>query len=119
MKIRIALAMLLFVMHVLARTAGEQGRIDYLINSLGQLHNAVFIRNGTEYNSGAAQNHLRQKLRVAGERIQTAEQFIQYCASESSMSHKPYQIRFADGKSQNTADYFGGKLREYDQAQRR
>jgi hypothetical protein len=114
-KIDIFIVALLFaITAVFARDAHEQARIDYLIDSLGQLKGAVFIRNGSEYAAAAAQKHLRDKLNYGGERIQTAEQFIKYCATESSLSHKPYQIRFADGHAANTADYFNQKLREFD-----
>jgi hypothetical protein len=98
-----------------ARDAREQQRIDYLIESLGSLKGAVFIRNGTEYDAAKARAHLRAKLDYVGERVKTAEQFIQYCASQSSMSHQPYQIRFSDGRTVGTADYFGGKLKEFDE----
>ena len=115
MRILVSFVLLLSVSCALGRSLKEQARIDYLIESLGELDGAVFIRNGLEHNAAAAQSHLQQKLRFAGERIQTAEQFIKYCASESSITHKPYQVRFADGRVQNTADYFEAKLREYDQ----
>ena len=114
MKFRIALVLVLTATFLFARSAHEQARIDYLIQSLGQLPGAVFVRNGSDYQAAEAQSHLRQKLNYAGERIQTAEQFIKACATESSMTHKPYQIRFSDGRTQNTADYFFSKLREYD-----
>lgn len=120
MKFRLAIVLLLCSFYfALARSPQEQTRIDYLIESLGKLHGAIFIRNGTEYNASAAQDHLQQKLRFGGERIETAEQFIKYCASESSMTHKPYQIRFADGHVQNTAEYFTARLREFDEAKAR
>src|SRR2546421_9728734 len=101
------LLFLLLVPSVLpARDARQQQRIDYLIQSFSSLKGAVFIRNGTEYDAQAAREHLQQKLNYAGERIKTAEQFIKYCASESSMSHKPYQIRMADGTVTDTAPLF-------------
>src|SRR5690349_17161971 len=99
-------AVLIAATAALARDVHEQARIDFLIASLGKLHGAAFIRNGSSYDAAAAQDHLRQKLDYAGKRVQTAEQFIQYCATESSMSHQPYQIRFADGHLTNTADFF-------------
>jgi hypothetical protein len=100
------------------RDQHEQQRIDYLIDSLSNLKGAVFIRNGTEYDASKARGHLLQKLNYAGERVKTAEQFVQYCATESSMSHKPYQIRFADGHVVTTSEYFAEKLREYGAGQR-
>jgi hypothetical protein len=98
----------------LARDTREQQRIDYLMQSLVSLKGAVFIRNGSEYDAQAARAHLQTKLDYAGVRIKTAEQFVQYCASESSMSHQPYKIRFADGKVVATAIYFAEKLKEFD-----
>ncbi|SRR5581483_264382 len=110
------LSLVLTTTAVFARDAREQARIDFLMDSLGQLKGATFIRNGREYDAAAARSHLQDKLNYGGEKIQTAEQFIKYCATESSISHKPYQIRFADGHTVNTADYFSAKLREFDQA---
>jgi hypothetical protein len=97
-----------------ARDAREQQRIDYLMQSLGALKGAVFIRNGKEYDAAAARDHLQTKLNWGGERIKTAEIFIKYCATESSMSHRPYTIRFADGTVVEPAVYFGDKLKEFD-----
>jgi hypothetical protein len=47
--------------------------------------------------------------------VKTAEEFVKYCASESSMTHEAYRIRFADGTSTKTADFFASKLKEFDQ----
>jgi hypothetical protein len=105
----IALPVLLF-----ARDAREQQRIDYLIQSFSSLQGAVFIRNGKEYDAQAARDHLQSKLNHAGERVKTAEQFIKYCASESSMTHQPYKIRLPDGTVTETASYFSEKLKEFD-----
>ena len=97
-----------------ARDAREQKRIDYLIESLGSLKGAVFIRNGSEYKASEAKAHLQSKLAYGGERVKTAEEFIKYCATQSSMSHKPYQIRMSDGRTVETAVFFGEKLKEFD-----
>jgi hypothetical protein len=110
----IVVALILAGATVFARDAREQKRIDFLIESLGRLPGAVFIRNGSEYNSTDAQHHLQRKLSFLGERVKTAEQFIQYCATESSMSHQPYRIRLADGRVVETAQFFREKLKEFD-----
>ncbi len=75
----------------------------------------VFIRNGSEYDGPAAAKHLSMKLKYAGERTQTAEQFIQYCASESSMTHRKYTVRLENSTTVDSATYFAGLLREWDQ----
>jgi hypothetical protein len=98
-----------------ARDAREQQRIDYLIQSFASLKGATFIRNGTEHDAATARDHLQTKLRYAGERVKTAEQFIKYCATESSLTHQPYKIRFSDGKVTTTATFFAEKLKEFDQ----
>lgn len=51
--------------------------------------------------------------------MKTAEDFIRYCATQSSMSGQPYEIRFADGRVVKTAQYLQQKLAEYDAAQSR
>lgn len=93
--------------------AMESRKIDYLISTIEALKGAEFIRNNKSYDAKAAADHLRLKRRKAGSRIKTAEDFIRYCASASSFSGKPYQIRFADGRVIFTQDYLRQKLAEF------
>jgi hypothetical protein len=102
--------------HADARSPVEDARIEYLLAAVTSLHDAQFIRNGTAYDSTAAVKHLRSKLGVAGTRVETAEDFIRYCASESSISGKPYEIRFPDGRVVLSADFLRQKLSEFDAA---
>lgn len=108
-----------FLMFAVAANAGERSpaqnaRIEYLLGVVASLHDAQFIRNGTSYDSAAAVKHLRLKLRAAGSRIKTAEDFISYCASASSVSGRPYEIRFSDGQVVLSADFLRQKLLEFD-----
>ena len=96
----------------------EQIKIQSLIASVEQLPGAVFIRNGTEYDGHKAADHLRLKLKYAGKRVQTADQFITNLATGSSMSGKPYQIRFADGHTVDSAVYFREQLRRIESGHR-
>jgi hypothetical protein len=89
----------------------EAAKIQALISSIEQLKGAVFIRNGSEYDGAKAAAHLRRKLDYAGSKVKTAEQFIDHLATGSSMSGKPYKIRFADGHSVESAVYFREQLR--------
>ncbi len=93
------------------RVLSEAEKIQALIASVEKLPGAVFIRNGTEHDAVKAAEHLRRKLGYAGKRVQTAEQFIQHLATGSSMTGKPYRIRFADGHSVESAAYFREQLR--------
>jgi len=58
-----------------------------------------FYRNGTWYDSKDAQAHLRDKYKylVAGNLINTSEDFIERAATESSFSGQPYQVRCNGG----------------------
>lgn len=95
----------------LAPVLTEAQKIEALIASVEHLRGAVFIRNGTEHDAAKAAGHLRRKLDYAGKRVKTAEQFIKYLATGSSMTGKPYRIRFADGQSVDSAVYFNEQLR--------
>jgi hypothetical protein len=98
-----------------ARDAREQARIDFLIHGVETATNVKFVRNGAEYDGVAGAKHLRLKLGSAGERVKTAEDFVKYCASESSFTHQKYKIRSADGTMMDAATYFHAKLREFDE----
>ena len=93
----------------------EQRKIEYLIGAIAHLHDATFIRNGNEYDAGQAADHLRVKLRYAGSQVRTAEDFILYCATGSSTSGEKYRIRFADGRTVDTADLLRDKLAAYEE----
>jgi Family of unknown function (DUF5329) len=53
----------------------------------------TFIRNGSSHPGPAARDHLAGKFQSVKGRIGTAEEFIRYVATESSMSHEPYKVK--------------------------
>jgi hypothetical protein len=89
----------------------EGAKIQYLISSVETLNGAQFIRNGKVYDAKMAGDHLRLKLKAAGNRVKTAEEFIRRCASKSSISGQPYQIRFSDGVTMEAEVFFRNKLK--------
>ena len=93
------------------KTLTEAAKIQALISTVEKSEGLVFIRNGSAHDPGQAASHLRMKWKNAGKRVRTAEDFIRYCATGSSMSGKPYQIRFADGRVEDSAVYFHAQLR--------
>ncbi|MBV9619885.1 MAG: DUF5329 family protein [Gammaproteobacteria bacterium] len=111
-----ALVMLLVGLGALGDPAPlrEQARIEYLIASVELMHDVQFIRNGSSYDAHAAADHMRRKLRIAGSRVRSAEDFIRYCASVSSVTGRPYQVRFADGHVEPAATLLSRKLAEFD-----
>ena len=91
----------------------EKKKIEYLISSVENLKGAIFIRNGSEYDGKTAAEHLRMKLKTAGGYVETADDFIRLCASQSYITGKPYMIRLSNGKTIKSEEYFREKLKEY------
>lgn len=108
----------LLPMVVFGRDAREQARIDFLLQQVESSQGVKFIRNGLEYGGADAAAHLRRKLDFGGERLKTAEDFVKYCASESSITHQKYKIRLPDGTTVDAASYFAQQLRKFDEAKK-
>ena len=100
-----------FAFAVPAPPMTEQQKIDALIHGIETLQGAQFVRNGSAYDGTAAADHLRMKLRNAGDRIRTANDFITNIASHSSMSGLPYKIRYAEGRTVDAEAYFRAELK--------
>jgi len=94
----------------------EAQKIEALIQAVAALQGAVFIRNGTEHTPAEAAEHLRLKWRNAGKRVKTAPDFIQHCATGSSMSGKPYEIRLKDGRTVLSRDWLWTELKRMEAA---
>jgi len=92
-----ALCMLSLLVVVAARA--EPGmRVAVEVNFLlGYVEGAgcAFNRNGTWYDSRAAQAHLRDKYNYLAARglVNTTEDFIERAATASSLSGQPYEVR--------------------------
>ncbi|WP_237883366.1 DUF5329 domain-containing protein [Pseudomonas sp. PGPR40] len=58
-----------------------------------------FVRNGSEYPGAEARVHLQKKLKYLEDRnkINSAEDFIDLAASQSSMSGRAYEVRCPAG----------------------
>jgi hypothetical protein len=75
----------------LADTAAKR-EIDHLLTFVAT-SSCTFVRNGTEYPPDKARDHLASKYQFAGSKITTAEEFIKYLATESSMSGELYHVK--------------------------
>jgi len=84
--------------------------IEGLLAYVKGLDQAAFIRNDSAYTPAQAESHLRMKWKNAGSHVKTAEDFISLCASKSSLSGKPYLIRFADGHTAEAGTVFKEQL---------
>ena len=84
--------------------------ITLLITALKDLDGAVMIRNGKQYPVEEGVSHLMEKCSSANGSIETAEDFITLVASESSLTGKPYRIRFEDGRTVTAEEWFKQQL---------
>lgn len=113
-RLTITIAFLLLLIEAgYGQDSREADKIQYLISSVETLQGVKFIRNGKAYDARMAGDHLRLKLKAAGDRIKTAEDFIRLCASKSSISGEPYQIRFSDGSTLKSEVFFRNRLKEF------
>lgn len=76
---------------VLAVEPEADAEIRLLLDRVGE-SGCDFERNGTRHNSRDAANHLALKYDRGARYVETAEDFIDRLASESSWSGKPYYV---------------------------
>jgi len=89
----------------------EQGRIDALLAAVGG-SGCKFERNGTQYSAAEGASHLRMKLDFAGDRVQTAAQFIEHIATASSQSGKPYRVLCPGQPAQTSQQWLELRLQD-------
>ena len=96
----------------------ELQKIDALLKSV-KSSDVTFIRNGTDYTAEEAYEHLRRKLNSAQnswfappKEEWTARLLIEKIASRSSISRKPYLVRFKDGRTIEAHVWLTEMLRE-------
>lgn len=90
--------------------AEETAKIEQLLSALGALKNVNFIRNGRMHSSTQAVAHMRRKWEAAGTKISSAQDFIEQIGTRSSSTGQLYQLRYADGRMQNSADFLQAEL---------
>jgi hypothetical protein len=88
----------------------ETKKIEALISHVEGLKNAKFIRNGVEYDAGAAGQFLRGKWKVQESEIKTAKDFIEKVATKSSTSGKAYLIRVGESQPVESGHYLAKEL---------
>ena len=69
----------------------KEVEINHLLQFIGNT-NCTFIRNGESHPSLEAKSHIERKYNYAKSKIKSAEDFIQYAATKSSMSGEYYKI---------------------------
>lgn len=106
----IGLLVALFVVVATQAAIAPATEIEALLAYVKQLDGASFIRNGSEHTPSAAEAHLRLKWEKQSARIKTAEDFIELCATKSSMSGERYRIRLKDGAERLSAEMLRERL---------
>ena len=103
-------------------SVSELQKIEALLE-LVKSSDVTFIRNGSEYTAKEADEHLRKKLKSARNSWfappkdqWTARLFIDKVASRSSISGRPYRVRFKDGKVIESRVWMMEMLREIESA---
>ena len=91
-------------------SSADKEKIEALISSIEGLKDAVFLRNGSEYDAKTAAKFLRGKWNSHTKEIGNASDFIEKAASVSSTSGKPYLIHFKDGKEVKCGDFLKEQL---------
>lgn len=69
----------------------------------------TFIRNGKHYDAPEARKHIEKKYNYFKDRIHTAEEFIQYSATKSTMSGQPYRV-VCNGVGMTSSDWLLAEL---------
>lgn len=87
----------------------ERARIEALLARV-RVSGIVFIRNGSDHTAEEAAKHLGDKWSRAGDRITTAEEFIEQLASRSSQSGEAYRVRLPDGTEREAGPWLREQL---------
>jgi hypothetical protein len=88
--------------------AGATEEIASLLNFVEQSA-CTFIRNGKLYDSLEARQHIEIKYNYYKKLITTAEEFIQYSATKSSITGRLYSVQ-CNGVSMNSSDWLNREL---------
>jgi hypothetical protein len=90
----------------------EKQKIDALIEHVGELKDANFIRNGSSYEPATAVRFLRGKWNANKAEVKTARDFIDKVATKSGTSGKPYLMRYSDGKEIPSREFLLAELKK-------
>ena len=73
----------------------------------------IYQRNGSDHNGKKARTHIQKKYDYYRDKIKTAEDFIAYSATKSTMSGKKYTISCVGKKIQFSGDWLNAELKRY------
>jgi hypothetical protein len=103
--------LVLFALSAAAEDQRSQAEIEHLLGFVAS-SGCTFHRNGADHDAADAADHLRLKYRRGGKYVNSAEQFIDRLASESSWTGKPYTVT-CEGRTRPTAEWLHQALEAY------
>jgi hypothetical protein len=91
--------------------ASVQMEINFLLGYI-EGSGCEFYRNGSWYDSKAAQVHIRDKYKylIKGDLVSTAEQFIDRAATESSFTGLAYEVKCSGGAAMTSKQWLRNEL---------
>ena len=111
-KISLVLLILFVPIFTIAETDQMQSEIDHLIMYIRN-SDCKFIRNGQEHSPEEAVEHILKKFDYFKARITTTEQFIDYCATKSTLSGKLYKIDCPDQEAVESKHWLLKELNKF------
>jgi hypothetical protein len=100
---------MLFTGAVIADTQQEINHLlEFVANTTCQ-----YERNGSVYDGVRAEKHIKRKYEYFKDKINSAEDFIKYSATKSTMSGKQYKIHCENIATQNSSDWLLDELKKY------
>lgn len=105
---------LLVVLHIspgFADNSTTSLEIEHLLEFV-ESSGCIFIRNGSEYDSKEAREHITNKYDYTKRWTDNAEEFIEYSATGSSISGTPYRVR-CQGQNIPSAQWLLEELENY------
>ncbi len=94
-----------------AADAGTQAEIDHLLDFIAASP-CTFVRNGRTSPPAEARAHVERKYRHVRRHAGTAEDFILYAATKSSVSGEPYRVICGD-REMSSAAWLNEELARY------
>lgn len=104
------LVLLVFLLNP-AISVASSAEIAHLLEFIEQ-SGCSFERNGSQYDSREAREHIQKKYDYLEDRIESTEEFIRHAATKSSMSGRPYHVT-CDGKKITTANWLSSELASF------
>jgi len=96
--------------------ANTQKEIEHLLKFVANT-SCKYERNGTLHDGTKAKNHIQKKYDYFLDKVNTAEDFIEYSATKSTMSGKTYKIHCTNMPVQNSADWLLDELKKFRRSQ--